>query len=103
MKKDGTKYLINYVLNIDRPIIEDGCDVGVNRVSLNRWEIVEWGEFSTITPKTEGWRTQNGLGLKIDKILKYIELEELLRIISLDKILNWTKDYDEKYIPFYYR
>lgn len=68
MKKDGTKYLVNYTVNIQGK-------------EISRYDILEWGEFAMITPQKNGWRYQNGLGAKFSKILNYKELDYVVSTV----------------------
>jgi hypothetical protein len=61
MLKDGTKYLAK---------IKVGNSI--------RWDIVSWGAFAMVVPKKDGWINQIGIGLKVDSIMEFHPLNDII-------------------------
>lgn len=64
MLKDGTPYLCLYMLGKTQKI-----------------DIVHWGAAAMMVPKLNCWCNQSGMGLKMNSILKFKKLEEVLEIL----------------------
>ena len=64
MLKDGTIYLAEITV-----------------AGNTRWELLHWGRFATVTPITRGWCNQVGIGMKIDRIERYVPLEPSLGVM----------------------
>jgi len=66
MRKDGTIYLV---------------EITVARKT--RWELLHWDRLAMVVPIEYGWCNQVGIGMKIDRIGRFVEFEDVLARVGV--------------------